>query len=68
MLVVLVLHIERACHHESVARAVRIKPHSSILYRDLYLGNQWAAYTTLYQPFGEPVQPLKKDLRKFGPA
>lgn len=68
MLVVLVLYIERACHHGSIARAVRIKSHSSILYRDLYLENQWAAYTTLYQPFGELVQPLKKDPRKFGPA
>ena len=36
-----------------------------LFFHDLYLKNQWSAYTALYQPFVEPVQPLKKDPRKF---
>ncbi len=39
-----------------------------LFFHDLYLKNQWSAYTALYQPFVEPVQPLKKDPRKFGPS
>ena len=39
-----------------------------LFFHDLYLKNQWAAYTALYQPFGEPTKPLKKDPRKFGPS
>jgi N-glycosylase/DNA lyase len=39
-----------------------------LFFHDLYLKNQWSAYTALYQPFGEPTKPLKKDPRKFGPS
>ena len=39
-----------------------------LFFHDLYLKNQWESYTALYQPFVEPVQPLKKDPRKFSPS
>ena len=32
---------------------------------DLYQKGAWEAYTSLYQPLQEPIQPLKKDPRKF---
>ena len=31
-----------------------------LFFQDLYLKNQWEAYTSLYQPFSEPTRPLKK--------
>ncbi len=32
-----------------------------LFFHDLYEQNQWEAYTALYQPFVEPIRPLKKD-------
>lgn len=39
-----------------------------LFFHDLYQKGAWEAYTALYQPLGEPTQPLKKDPRKFGPS
>lgn len=38
-----------------------------LFFADLYQRGAWQAYVDLYQPLGEPTQPLKKDPRKFGP-